>query len=184
MKLKNTLFTQFLEKLKMKDNKAFTKLYADNFHKTQNFICSNNGSEREAQDIFQEGIIALWHRLHTEKFVPQNHSQLEAYLFQIVKYKWFDILKKKQLEKPLLYEERSFIEIEEFDLEKEKRITIIEEKLATLKEPCKTILKLFYYKKQSYKTIANQLKYNEKTLKTMKYRCLKNLKKIVNVNNK
>ncbi len=176
--MKNNNFSKQLENLKNKETTILSNLYTDNYYKAKNYILKNKGTETESKDIFQEAIIILWNNINTEKFIPENWNQIEAYLFQIVKFKWIDTLKKKKKKTPL-YHENILLEIEDYNDEKEQQIQLIEKCLQTFKDPCKTILKLFYFKRKGYAEIATQLAYNEKTLKTMKYRCLNKLKKLV-----
>src|SRR5689334_17039825 len=76
-----------------KDDKALEALYTANFYKTEAFVLANSGTAEEAKDIYQEAFIAVWQNIKAGRFVPQNGSSLEAYLFQIAKYKWYDHLK-------------------------------------------------------------------------------------------
>ncbi len=166
-----------------KDNTFFRNLYQDNYFKSQYFILKNGGTKEDAQEVFQLAFIILYDRISKKKFIPENIQQLEAYLFQIVKNKWFDQCKSKS--KKINFNE--FYEISEevhedefssYNSEFDIQINQMNACLEKIKEPCKSLLKQFYYEKLSYQEIANQSQYNPTTLKTMKYRCLNKLKKL------
>src|SRR6187431_3228023 len=92
------------------DDKALEALYTTNFYKTETFVLANSGTAEEAKDIYQEAFISVWQNIKAGRFVPQNGSSLEAYLFQIVKHKWYDYLKAAKKMKLLPVEDNSFIE--------------------------------------------------------------------------
>ena len=160
------------------DDKALEVLYTANFYKTEAFVMANSGTAEEAKDIYQEAFIAVWQNIKAGHFVPQNGSSLEAYLFQIAKYKWYDNLKaaKKISKRPV--EDNSFIE-SAYNEEEENYIEKVQQHFKNLGEPCRQVLTLFYFMKQSMNKIAATFSWTEATAKNNKYRCLQRLRNMV-----
>jgi RNA polymerase sigma factor (sigma-70 family) len=165
------------------DDKALDALYTANFYKTEAFVLANSGTADEAKDIYQEAFIAVWQNIKAGRFVPQNGSSLEAYLFQIVKYKWYDNLKAAKRMKLLPVEDNSFIEAA-YNEEEQNYIEKVEQHFKNLGEPCREVLTLFYFMKQSMQHIAAGFSWTEATAKNNKYRCLQRLRNMVAGNNK
>lgn len=160
------------------DDKALEALYTANFYKTEAFVLANSGTSEEAKDIFQEAFIAAWQNVKAGRFVPQNGSSLEAYLFQIAKYKWYDHLKAAKKMTVVQLEEKPFAETV-YNEEEEKYLQRVQQHLKNMGEPCKKVLTLFYYMKQSMAAIAAAFSWTEATAKNNKYRCLQRLRNMV-----
>lgn len=160
------------------DDKALEALYTANFYKTEAFVLANSGTAEEAKDIYQEAFVAVWQNVKAGRFVPQKDSSLEAYLFQIAKYKWYDHLKAVKKINVVPVEENAFAE-ELYTNEEEEYMQRVEHYFTNLGEPCKTVLKLFYFMKQSMVKIAANFSWTEATAKNNKYRCLQRLRQMV-----
>jgi len=160
------------------DDKALETLYTANFYKTEAFIVANSGTAEEAKDIFQEAFIAVWQNVKAGRFVPQNGSSLEAYLFQIAKYKWYDHLKAAKKINVVQLDDGPFVEAASNE-EEEKYMESVQHHFKNLGEPCKQVLTLFYYMKKSMANIAAAFSWTEATAKNNKYRCLQRLRSLV-----
>jgi len=157
------------------DDKALEALYTANFYKTETFVLANSGTAEEAKDIYQEAFIAVWQNIKAGRYVPQNGSSLEAYLFQIAKYKWYDYLKAAKKISTVPLEDNAFIETG-YNNEEENYIEKVQQHLTNLGEPCRQVLTLFYFVKQSMAKIATTFSWTEATAKNNKYRCLLRLR--------
>ena len=160
------------------DEKALEALYIANFYKTEAFVLANSGTADEAKDIYQEAFIAAWQNIRAGRFVAQNSSSIEAYLFQIAKFKWYDHLKAAKKMNVVKEEEESVVEVT-YNEEEESYIEKVQHHLKNLGEPCRQVLTLFYFMKQSMTKIAAQFSWTEATAKNNKYRCLQRLRNMV-----
>lgn len=172
-----------LEALLANDGKALEALYTTNFYKAETFVIANSGTAEEAKDIYQEAFIAVWQNLKAGRFIAQNGSSMEAYLFQIVKYKWYDYLKAAKRMKLLPVEDHGFIKAA-YNEEEQHYIEKVEQHFKNLGEPCKEVLTLFYFMKKNMQQIAACFSWTEATAKNNKYRCLQRLRNLVTGNNK
>lgn len=160
------------------DDKLLETLYIANYYKTEAFVMANSGTAEEAKDIYQEAFIASWQNIKAGRYVQQDGSSLEAYLFQIAKYKWYDYLKTTKRIKVVPVEESTFIE-EAYNEEEQSYIEKVEHHFKNLGEPCRQVLTLFYFMKKSMNDIATTFSWTEATAKNNKYRCLQRLRNMV-----
>ena len=160
------------------DEKIIEQLYKINFQKAAQFIGNNGGTEEEAKDIYQEAFIAAWQNVRAGKFIAQEGSSLEAYIFQVAKFKWFDHLKKNKQKKMVALEDEGFADHIYSNEEQEyiEKVTLHFNKLG---EQCRQVLKLFYFMKQSMNKIATAFSWTEATAKNNKYSCLQRLREMV-----
>ncbi len=150
-------------------------IYKENYSWLENYILQNSGSERDAQDVFQEGVAAAWINLRAGKF-HGSREQFNAYVRQICKFKWIDTLrsvKKMKISYTENIPEQS-PDITEDSLEQSGMLT---KAFGMLGEKCKTVLGLFYYQKKSMAEIAGHIQNTEDSIKTIKYRCMIQLRK-------
>lgn len=133
-----------------------------------------------ALDCFQDAVIILMNNAKMGKLV-QLDSGLKTYLFSIGK----NILLKKYSMKrkemafgdlPAEYESAGLGEYDELFNHRNRLIDKVAEVATSLKEPCRSILKLYYYENLGMDKIAEALNYkNADTVKSQKLRCMKYL---------
>lgn len=160
------------------DEKVLKELYAVGFPNTEAFIIANSGTAEEAKDIYQEAFIAAWQNVKAGKFVPLQGASLEAYIFQVAKYKWFDYLKAAKRIPKMPVRENIIIE-ETYNEEEQAYIEKVQHHFKNMGEPCRQVLTLFYFMKQSMSKIAAAFSWTEATAKNNKYRCLQRLRSMV-----
>ncbi|MEM9821270.1 MAG: sigma-70 family RNA polymerase sigma factor [Bacteroidota bacterium] len=160
-------------------NAAFKFLFREYFPSIKNYILSHRGTVKDAEDIFQDGLIVLYKKVRNEDF--ELTSALKTYVYSICKYIWYNrVRKKKEVE---LEEGTDFILPDEDQLTiliKSEAGELIADLFGELGEECKKLLVLFYYDRQKMKAIAQQLNLvSEQVAKNRKSRCLKKLREMV-----
>lgn len=144
-----------------------------------NLVLSNNGTEQEAKDIYQEAIIHFYERLQQAEFVLT--CKIKTYLYAVSRKLWLKqlVARKKEMR---IGEDEQFAGIDEAMTEfesKEKEFNAMDESLNQLGEPCKSILEDFYLRSQTMEEITNKFGYtNTDNAKNQKYKCLQRLKRI------
>jgi len=98
----NIKSNQFIEAIKVNDIVALKHLYKINYPKVEVLVLKNNGTKEHAKDIFQDAFLALWKNVKQDKFVPQNESSINGYLYTIAKHKWMDYLRSKDYKKTVV----------------------------------------------------------------------------------
>lgn len=180
-------FTAQVAAIRQNDEKVLEQLYQSNYHFVEKFVIENSGTADEAKDVYQEAFIAMWRNIRLEKFQPENASSLNAYLFRIAKNKWIDQLRAAK-KNPVLsladapYElAAGYIQV--LPEEEEKYLADVKVGFGKLGEVCRDLLTRFYFLRQSLRDIANDKNLTEATAKNNKYRCLQQLRKLVNMKN-
>jgi len=169
---------QRINALKVNLAGAYKALYQDYFAMVKHFVVKNSGNEEDAKDVFQESMIGLYEWVSKPNF--KLGAGLSTLIYSIARNVWMNHLRERKMNVRIKdFEQFTKLEVEEFDEQKERQISIMEKALEKLGEPCKGILHRFYYLKESMKDIA--LAYNYSTTdhaKAQKYKCLQRIKKL------
>lgn len=174
-----------LSAIRNNDEKALKTLYQNNYRKVERYVLENTGTTSEAKDIFQEAFIALWRNIQLDRFQPHNGSSLDAYLFSIARNKWLDYLRnvKRVRTVSISIEPNGVENLQALTEEENRSLKNIKQSLTLLGDICKDVLNRFYYHRQSMKTIAEEMNWTEATARNNKYRCLQQLRKLMNKKN-
>jgi RNA polymerase sigma factor (sigma-70 family) len=174
--------TTLYEGLKNNQPSAFEYLYKNNYLAVRQLVFQYKGSDDDAKDIFQEGVIALWNNIRSGSYQLRKDVKMSTYLIQICKLCWIDRLKKASNRYELRQEtylepvQEAEVEVEWINREEQ---SVFQRQFGQLGDRCQTLLKHFYFMKQSLQEIAEQLGIGEASAKNEKYRCMQRLKKIV-----
>lgn len=161
---------------------AFEFIYTKNFPAVRQQVKQYGGSEDDAKDIFQEGVIALWNNIRSGTYQLRENVKMSTYLIQICKLRWMDRMKKAshryEIKKEDYVEPAAEAEVlvDWIDREDQQQF---QRQFAQLGERCQDLLKRFYFLKESLQDIAQVMGLGEATAKNEKYRCMQRLKKIV-----
>jgi len=171
---------ELLKGLATGDKKAIETIYKDNFNMVQSLVINNNGSAQEAKDIFQEAMIVLLEKARSGNF--ELNCQIKTYVYSVSRRIW---LKKLQQYSRYSNEVDGAIgtvpvedDVEEYE-KRDQEFAMMEKAIASLGEPCKSLIEAFYIQKRNMQDIANQFGYtNADNAKNQKYKCLMRLKKL------
>lgn len=174
-------FSRWINALKANDSHALENLYTENYPKVEQYILANNGDKDQAKDIFQEAFIVCWRALQEDRFSPRNESSPGGYLYKIAKYKWLDYLRSGHYKKVVPMPD----DLEDWEpptqqTEEEPARLQMMDRFRTLNDSCRDVLTRFYFKKESMKEIAAALGWTEATARNNKYRCIQQLRTIIN----
>jgi RNA polymerase sigma factor (sigma-70 family) len=166
-------------------NEAILFIYQEYSRTTSSFMINYGASEQDADDVFQETVIAFIDIVQKGKFRMQ--SSIKTFLVSIARNIWRNEVKKRQRSD---YREQQFESgreqteediselISEWEKKKQLRDLVYE-----LGEPCRKLLMLFYYENLSMKEILTYLPYeNEQVVRNKKYKCLQQLTEIMKQN--
>lgn len=172
---------QLIEQIKKGDEKSVVRVYQ--LHKN-GFIhwaqVNYKIDDASAADAFQDAVVCLYNNIIKGR-LENLTSSLKTYLYAIGK----NIVRKK-LQQPIALDKDDLWIIENLKAEPvdhfaaSERQQFVARLMDTIGEPCKTILRLFYFKGFTMEAIAKALDYkNENVAKTQKLRCLTHLKSMV-----
>jgi len=164
------------------DDIAFRYLYKRTFPHVRQFVVNNNGKEADAEDVFQDGILALWNNIQKGSFILHDEVKISSYLSKICRYRWLERVKsaghKRSVALPEHVERADESSNALGSLISSEEIVDLENKFRQLGDKCQEILKLYYYEKKSMAEIATILDMQPNSVKNEKYRCMEKLKKL------
>ena len=164
-------------------DQAVRSLYRDYYESLSWYVMNNNGSRQDAEDIFQEVVVAFIDLVRKNRF--RGESSVKTILYSMNRHFWLNELKKRNrtLARESRYEAMQDNEVKDLDSElagRESGQTIMR-LVEQLGETCRKILLLFYFEGCSMKQILEQLHYeNEQVVRNKKYKCIRQLEKIIN----
>ncbi len=175
----DTTLIKLIQSGKAMDNdRAFKQLYQTHKDPIFNMVVNNSGDPEDAEDIFQDGLIVLYHQI--KKGSHELNCSLKTYLYSICRNLWLKKLRTSSRVVKLSDTLKHYIPIEESSLrtlEENEQKKVISEFLDQLGEGCKTILTKFYFEKIKMTEIAQRMGLaNEQVAKNKKSGCMKKLK--------
>ena len=159
---------------------AIEAVYKENYGRIQYFVISNNGTEDDARDIFQEAMMVLYEKSRSPEF--ELTCQIQTYLYSVCRRLW---LKKLQYSRRMESQVENYdkiVAVEE-DLEQHDKLTqqylTMRTAMGKIGEPCKSLIEAFYVHRKNMHEIASFFGYtNADNAKNQKYKCLVRLKKL------
>ncbi len=180
-KVKGEAIGRWVAQLAAGDTSWVEKLYLENREAFLIWGGSRYNLEKDdLLDIYQTAMIVLYENIRHNR-IQNMQVSVTTYLYGIAKnliakyHRKNELIRRHQVR---LGEHYSFIATTTNELESYAQR--LHRALATMSEPCKSILRLFYIRGLKLATIAQKMDYpNVDVVKTQKSRCLKKLKEIV-----
>lgn len=141
-----TMDQAYLKGLINRDPRIIQEIYNKFYKGIKAHILHNKGTEIDAQDVFQEGMVVLYRNFNKPDF--ELTSAFNTYLYAVCKRIWLRKLKKswnKEVTIPEDIELKDDSSIEK-DMEKTEQYKLFRTKMAQLGEDCQKVLKLFFDK--------------------------------------
>ena len=165
---------------KKRENKALLYLHHQLFPMAIRIIKNFKGSAEDAEDVFQEALLAFFKLARTRKLPEKVNA--EAYLITICKNIWFKKFKKKT-NNVELSDKFTHLPTEDSQIREtiEDHQTFFQKILQSkLGESCYKLMIFFYYENRKMKEIATLLSLsNEQVAKNKKLACMKKLKRLM-----
>ena len=169
---------ELVEGFKSGDRVILSYLYRQNFMAVRSFVLANQGTDNDARDVFQEGMMAAWNNLLKERYESRESKGLEAYLHRICRFRWLERTRSASFRysSPLNEEDLHDPDNSLNRLIRKEDIAQAGQLLGRLGERCRKILYLFYYHRESMEKIAAKMGLTADSAKNQKYRCLNQLR--------
>jgi RNA polymerase sigma factor (sigma-70 family) len=166
---------QILKGILRHDNLILQYIYKQYYYSINYFIRKNQGSEDDANDIFQEAIIIIYRKIKENDLIFEK-SSFKGYLFSVCRFLWLKQLEKRRIEKEKLNDSLPYQDdlyddsFNELVLKNEK-YGLYQRHFGSLSTDCQKLLQLFF-EKVSLKDIAMIMGYkSEKYAKKRKFKC-------------
>lgn len=165
------------------DSRTLKMLYEELQPQIKSYITQNGGSEQDAEDILQDGIIAFYNNVRNGSYEKNRQVKITTYINQICRYRWLDQLKSARKKTSVRMEEIHVVDYGEGpkyfeEAERIEKVSQVEKMFAQLGEKCKKLLTLFYYEKKKMSEINQIMNFSGNTSKNEKYRCMKKLRNL------
>ena len=169
-------YTQYgiIDGIRRRDKDVLNYVYKKYFPMVRYFIVRNQGSEEDAQDLFQEAMVAVYQRLGKKKL--DLDCSFKTYFYSVVRHMWLQYLERNRIN----YE---FTDMDEFLMLEDKEIyddfqvkkAIFQRRFLELTELCRKIL-MMVVEGTSYEEIASTIGYKGRQYAIKrKYECMKSL---------
>lgn len=165
--------SEVLKRIENGEEQALEYLYKQHYRMMINVVIRNSGTEVEAQDIYQEALVAFWQKVTSKQLVLT--SKISTYLYSICQNLWRKELDRKSR---LSNEEKDG---ETFQTHEDREnLQIVMKCISALGDTCQSILTYYYFDGMSMNDIAERMGFaNTDTAKTKKYKCKKKLDSLI-----
>jgi RNA polymerase sigma factor (sigma-70 family) len=165
-----------LDKLRKEESASYKLLYKFYFPSVASYIRQNNGSDQDAEDVFQETIIILLNKVRQPEFVLT--SSLKTYLFSISKNMWL----KKLRDAKRLNPNTELTSTPAQSLLDDPSENNGEEKISTwldkITANCKRILKAIFFLGEPMDSLMTKMGWkNKHSASNQKYKCIEQIRK-------
>lgn len=176
---------RFLIGLVNNDAAVINEIYKKCAGRVKSFIVFNNGTANDAEDIFQESLVDVYHQAKYKNL--QLSCPFEPFLLLVCKRKWLNELKKRSVS-PVTKGEDDLLHIGEDTFEQAERLEEEQEQSALflkafekLGERCKEIIK-WSMQGEAQEKVAEALGVTYGYLRKKKSECMASLIKMVQIN--
>jgi RNA polymerase sigma factor (sigma-70 family) len=173
---------EFVAAIRRGDDRALAQLYRLHLPMVSHYVLQNNGTEDEAKDVYQEGVMVFYEKVRDGSL--ELSCQIKTYLYAVCRRLWLKRLTEKTRFGGRLDDHEPFLETgAEADLveaeERDRKFATMAQALDRLGEPCRSLLEGFYLLDKSMQQLTAEFGYtNADNAKNQKYKCLVRLKKL------
>lgn len=161
-----------IQAIKSGNEKALGLFYQDNFGKILHLVLKNSGSDDDARDVYQDGMMEVVLQIRGGR-LDQLSSRLSTYLYSVCYYKWIDRLRQKGKTMRTGFEDDLETAVIEEEEDSAPYLPALEKVLMQLGEKCMQLLKAFYYEKLTMTQIASKLGFaDDNSAKSQKNKCM------------
>jgi len=166
---------QILKGILRHDNLILQYIYKQYYYNINYFIKKNQGSDDDANDIFQEAVIIIYRKIKENDLIFEK-SSFKGYLFTVCRLLWLKQLERRRIEKEKLndslpYQDDLYDDSLNELVIKNERYGLYQKHFSSLSTDCQKLLQLFF-EKVSLKEIATVMGFkSEKYAKKRKFKC-------------
>lgn len=171
---------EIIEKIKKGETESVLQLVYTNHEKeTIRWIKKNRGNRQEAQDIFQESILAFYEYVIEGKYDVKY--PIGAFLLRVSKNKWIN--RVKQLQRESLNQTSDGFADEYYSMPATDKKQLIQNVLSQIGETCKELLTYSILYDLTMDDISLRMGFSSTDVaKTKNYKCKKRLENYLNEN--
>lgn len=170
---------ELFEALRHETPAAFEHLYRQYYRMTAAYVTQNGGSGDDAQDVFQETLVALVKNLRKPEFALQ--AKLSTYLYAVARNIWLYRRRGQTANTPIENQTvaQQISDFPDMTDDSMSEITAHEQKhllmariFAQIGADCRELLRRYYYEDTPLKDIAHIMGFTEAFVRVKKNRCM------------
>jgi len=167
---------EIINGIKNQNSDILLFVYRKNYRAVRYYIEKNSGSDKDAEDVFQDAMILLYNKIREENL--ELKCSVHTYLFSVVKLLWLGQLKRREIRKTETDDCDTFISentgILESILQTERKAIFLKH-FNELTNDCQRII-AYFLKGFSISEITKVMGYSsEQHTKNRRLRCKKSL---------
>lgn len=168
------------EGLRLRSDYIINFIYKEFFPLIRFLVTQNGGTDEDAEDTFQDGIIIIYNKININQFVLT--SSFKTYMYSVCRNLWLQKLNKRKAIFDKLSDVEEYIDLpkamlSESNVEETEMHRIIQIHFLSLHDDCQKVLRLFI-KNIPLREITKIMGFKtENYAKTRKYLCKEELKK-------
>jgi RNA polymerase sigma factor (sigma-70 family) len=168
------------EGLRLRSDYIINFIYKEFFPLIRFLVTQNGGTDEDAEDTFQDGIIIIYNKININQFVLT--SSFKTYMYSVCRNLWLQKLNKRKAIFDKLSDVEEYIDLPkamlaEANVEEAEMHRIIQIHFLSLHDDCQKVLRLFT-KNIPLREITKIMGFKtENYAKTRKYLCKEELKK-------
>lgn len=168
-----------LIQLKEEHNQAFQALYKKYFKVVRRFIHRNNGSTKDAEDVFQDTMFILLEKLRRDDF--RLTASIQTYIVAIAKNLWLKRL--RTLRQTIAFSEQHeslfFEEIDNTIYQEKSYRNRLQHYMRQITAHCKGLIHAIFFKHQSIEQIQKKYGYSSKhNAQNQKHKCIEQIRRL------
>ncbi|WP_299218300.1 sigma-70 family RNA polymerase sigma factor [uncultured Aquimarina sp.] len=177
--MSNKIQNEILAGIVAGDQTIIKECYKKYLPQVKSFILKNSGSEKDAEDIFQDAMVFVYEKLESNSL--QLTSSLGTYIYSVCRNMWMNELRRSKKEiknEGILSIVASDSEDIIDEIEQKERSYVYQKYFLKLGPACQELLMLFF-KGLSMKDIAKQRDSTESYVRKKKFNCKKRLTELI-----
>ncbi len=167
---------EIIDGLRNRDTNVLDFIYKNYFQQIKVFINNNSGSDEDAQDMYQDGVLVIYQKIKSDNLTL--NCSFNTYLYSVCRLLWLKQLEKRKKSIEYAEESEKLVELDDDILKfynSNERYVIYQDHFRKLSQNCQKILELYMARIQ-LKEIANILGYkSDLYVKKRKHQCKEKL---------
>ncbi|NND34809.1 MAG: sigma-70 family RNA polymerase sigma factor [Saprospiraceae bacterium] len=166
---------ELINGLKKRDVIVVKHLYVTYYPMIRDLIQKNGGSEEDASDVFQEGMVVVFEKTQDKNF--NWSSSIKTYLYAVCRNKWLMHLRRQRTHNTTYLQDNVEVagdqNVQRDIVHQEKR-ELMRKHFGFLGDDCQTVLRMFFAG-NSMRKIAQEMGFTEAYAKKRKFTCQQKL---------
>lgn len=168
-----------LERLKENEQEAYLSLYHLYYPDLARYVIRNSGNKEDAEDVFQETMLVLLHKIRENDF--QLNAELKTFLYAINRNQWLKKLRSRHISLPLESIENSNSNEDAIDIDLQQHQqseSWLQRLFENITGHCVVLITRIFLKQHEPEVLIKELGYkNSHTFQNQKYKCINQLRK-------